>query len=164
LEYHCTQTGLFKDIWSLWIPFPTTQNHVLDVSSELGLLRSNGLGVMLHYDLDQGIQFGIAELNSQNPPIPKPVCSKTWGLWIPFPTTQNHVLDVSSEWGWLRSNGLGVMLHYDLDHGSNFGIAELNLWNTIQHPNRPAQRHGAYGSPSQPPKIMSWMYQVNGDG
>jgi hypothetical protein len=50
-------------------------------------------------------------------------------------------MDVSSELGWLRNNGLGVMLHYDLDHGSIFGIAELNLWNTIQHPNQPAQRH-----------------------
>jgi hypothetical protein len=97
LEYHCTQTGLLKDIWSLWIPFPTTQ----DVSSELGWLRSNGLGVMLHYDLDYGSKFGIAELNSQNPSTPKPVCSKTYGV---------------------------------------------------------------YGSPSQPPKIMSWMYQVNWDG
>jgi hypothetical protein len=61
---------------------------------------------------------------------PKPACSKTWNLWIPFPTTQNHVLGVSSELGLLRSNGLGVMLHYYLDHGSNFGIAGLrNLWN-----------------------------------
>jgi hypothetical protein len=101
----------------------------LDVSSELGWLRSNGLGVMLHYDLDQGSKFGIAELNLWNTTAPKLACSKTWSLWIPFPTTQNHVLDVSSELGWLRRNGLGVMLHYDLDYGSKFGIAELNSQN-----------------------------------
>jgi hypothetical protein len=100
-EYHCTQTGLLKDIWSLWIPFPTTQNHVLDVSSELGWLRNNGLGVMLHYDLDQGSNFGIAELNLWNITAPIPTCSKTYE---------------------------------------------------------------AYRSPSQPPKIMSWVYQVNWDG
>jgi hypothetical protein len=83
---------------------------------------------MLHYDLDYGSKFGIAELNSQNPSTPKPVCSKTYGVYgspSQPPTTQNHVLDVSSELGWLRNNGLGVMLHYDLDHGSNFGIAEF---------------------------------------
>jgi hypothetical protein len=28
------------------------------------------------------------------------------------------------------------------------------------HPNQPAARHGSRGFPSQPSKIMHWMYQV----
>jgi hypothetical protein len=109
---------------------------------------------MFHYDLDHGSIFGIAELNLWNTiqhpnwaesleyhTAPKPACSKTWSLWIPFPTTQNHILDVSSELGWLRSNGLGVMLHYDLDQGSKFGIAEHCVVGIPLHPNRTAQRH-----------------------
>jgi hypothetical protein len=35
---------------SPWIPFPAIQNHSMDVSSELGLLRSNGFGAMLVKD------------------------------------------------------------------------------------------------------------------
>jgi hypothetical protein len=37
---------------------------------------------------------------------------------IPFPAIQNHFVDVPSELGWMRSNGLGAMLIGQLESGS----------------------------------------------
>jgi hypothetical protein len=39
------------------------------------------------------------------------------GPWITFPTIQNHFEDVSSELGWLKSNGLGAKVIGHLDSG-----------------------------------------------
>jgi hypothetical protein len=57
-------------------PFPATQNHSMDGSSELGWLRSNGFGAMLVKDTTNlaknGMEFHEHELNFQNPATPKP--------------------------------------------------------------------------------------------
>jgi hypothetical protein len=88
----------------------TIQNHPWGVSSELGWLRSNGLA--LSWLLDASIlakksEFAEAEF-STGLIAPKPDWCKTYSSWIPILTTLNHLWGVSSELGWLRSNGLAL--------------------------------------------------------
>jgi hypothetical protein len=41
---------------------------------------------------------------------PKPDCYETYSSWILIWTIQNHPWGVSSKLGWLRSNGLAIMM------------------------------------------------------
>jgi hypothetical protein len=87
-------------------------------------------------------------------------CCKTQRQWIPFPTIQNHALDVSSGLACFGSCGLVIMLLVGY-----LELAQKLVWASqiflIPHrPNQPAARHGSRGFPSQQSKIMHWMYQV----
>jgi hypothetical protein len=51
-----------QDLEPPWIPFPTIQNQFGDASSDLGWLRSNGLGAMVIGHLDSGSKMMFCKL------------------------------------------------------------------------------------------------------
>jgi hypothetical protein len=62
--------------------------------------------------------------------VPKPDCCKTYSSWILISTIQNHPCVVSSELGWLRSNGLAVMMVGTSILAQNSEFAQLNFPHT----------------------------------
>jgi hypothetical protein len=90
----------------------------------------------------------------------KPACCKTQRQWIPFPTIQNHALDVSSGLACFGSCGLVIMLLIGYLELAEKLIWESQIFLITHHPNQPAARLRDNGFPSQPSKIMHWMYQV----
>jgi hypothetical protein len=74
---------------------------------------------------------------------------KTYSSWIISLTIQNHPLGVSSELGWLRSNGLALMIVLG-QLNSQFLLLNQNLpccfFHRPQHPNQTDARLTAHGS------------------
>jgi hypothetical protein len=95
---------------------------------------------------------------------PKPDCYKTYNSWIPImSTTQNHPWSVSSELGWLRSNGFALMTVVCLHSGSNIRICPV-FSTDISTQTRLTQDLQLMDPYLDHPKIFQGVYEVNKNG